>query len=166
MSRGFERLGRPKGCHIKRKLNGVSAVSCANPEEVERSVRYSKRSVRYSKKSVRYCSKYALCGKKGFRQDLPFPRAIKLGEEESSPAAEEKFSLFEEEKGLLSCENGFDVGVRVPFTVAETRIRGNKPGKILLGIGHDIRVPGFVDVEAASRVGYKKKKQPGTPFGE
>ena len=26
MSRGFERLGRPKGCHIERKLNGVSAV--------------------------------------------------------------------------------------------------------------------------------------------
>jgi len=134
----------------------VSAVSCASRKAVKRSVRYSKKRIRYG----------VLCGKKGFRQDLPFPRAIKLGEEESSPAAEEKFSLFEEEKGLLSCENGFDVGVRVPFTVAETRIRGNKPGKILLGIGHDIRVPGFVDVEAASRVGYKKKKQPGTPFGE
>ena len=26
VSRGFERLGRPKGYHIERKLNGVSAV--------------------------------------------------------------------------------------------------------------------------------------------
>ena len=84
-SRGCEGLDRLKGCHSERKISGVSVI------------------LRYSKKSVRYCSKYALCGKKGFRQDLPFPRAIKLGEEESSPAAEEKFSLFEEEKGLLSC---------------------------------------------------------------
>ena len=107
-----------------------------------------------------------LCRQEGFCQDLTLPRAIKLGEEESSPAAEEKFPLFEEEEGLLSCENGFDMGVGVPFTVVEVRVRGNESGEVLLGIGYDVGVPGFVDVQAASRVGHKKKKQPGTPFGE